>query len=103
MCVDAGVSSGTGQVLVLSVRDVQVRLGISVLLGESEIDDVDLISSLSDSHQEIVGLDISVNEVSRVNVFDSGDLSSRSNLATRREPQSGCEDVRVDRRGGGRS
>ena len=78
MSVDAGVSSGTGQVLVLSVRNVKMRLGISILLGESEIDDVDLVSSLADPHQEVVRFDISVNEVSGVNVFDSGNLSSWS-------------------------
>lgn len=51
MRVDGGVSSGSGEVLVLSVRDVKVGLGISVLLGEPEIDDVDLVSTLSDTHK----------------------------------------------------
>lgn len=51
MGVDGGVPRGSGEVLVLSVRDVKVSLGVSVLLGESEVDDVDLISSLADSHE----------------------------------------------------
>jgi len=49
--VDGGVSSRSGEVLVLPVRDVKVGLGVSVLLGESEIDDVDLVSTLSDTHE----------------------------------------------------
>ncbi len=54
-----------------------MRLGIPVLLRQTEIDHVDLISSFTDTHQEVVRLDVSVDEVSRVDVFDSGDLSSR--------------------------
>jgi hypothetical protein len=70
--VDRGVSSGTRQILVLSVGDVEVGLGISVLLGETEINHVDLVASLANAHQKVVGFDISVDEVSRVDVFDSG-------------------------------
>lgn len=71
--VDRGVSGSTGQVLVLSVGDVQVGLGVPVLLGQTEVDDVDLVSSLANTHQEVVWLDVSVDEVSRVNVLDSRD------------------------------
>lgn len=73
MGVDGRVPSGTSQVLVLSVRDMEVRLGVSVLLGQTEIDDVDLVASLSNTHEEVVWFDVSVDEVSRVNVLDSGD------------------------------
>jgi len=73
MGIDRSVPSGTSQVLVLPVGDMQVSLGVSVLLGETEINDIDLIASLSNTHEEIVGLDISVDKVSRVNVFDSRD------------------------------
>jgi len=73
MSVDRGVPGGTSQVLVLPVGDMQVCLGVSVLLGETEINHIDLIASFADTHEEIVGLDISVDKVSRVNVFDSRD------------------------------
>ena len=49
-----------------------MSLGISVFLGETEINHIDLVASLSNTHEEIVGLDISVDKVSRMNVFDSG-------------------------------
>jgi hypothetical protein len=74
MCVDRGVTSGTGQVLVLSVRNVQVSLGVPVLLRQSEIDHVDLVASLADTHQKVVRLDVPVDKVSRVNVFDPRNL-----------------------------
>lgn len=74
MGVNGGVSRGTRQVLVLSVRDVQVGLWVPVLFGQTEIDHVDLVAALADSHQKVIGLDVSMDKVSRVNVFDTGDL-----------------------------
>ena len=41
MCVDAHVSDGAGQVLVLAVVDVTAGLGVDVLLGQAEVDHVD--------------------------------------------------------------
>jgi hypothetical protein len=74
MSIDRSISGGTGQVLVLSVRDVEVGFGISVLLGQTEVDDVYLISTLSNAHQEVVGLDITMDERLRVNILDTRDL-----------------------------
>lgn len=71
--VDRGVTGSSGEVLVLTVGDVQVRLGVTVLLGETKVDHVDLVSALADAHQEVVGLDVTVNEVARVNVLDARD------------------------------
>jgi len=71
--VDGSVTSSSGQVLVLSVWDVQVRLGVSVFLGKTKIDDVDLVAALSNAHQEVVRLDITMDEVSRVDVLDTRD------------------------------
>lgn len=73
MSIDRGVPGGTSQVLVLPVRDVQVSLGVSVLFGQTEINHIDLIASFPNAHEEIVWLDVSVDKVSRVNVFDSRD------------------------------
>lgn len=74
MGVDTGVPSRSRQVLVLAVRNVQVSLGVTVLLGESKVDDVDLVSTLADSHEKVVGFDVSVDKVAGVDVFDSRDL-----------------------------
>jgi hypothetical protein len=71
--VDAGIAGGTSQVLVLSVRDVEVRLGIAVLLGQTEVDHVDLVAALADAHEEVVRLDVAVDERLGVDVLDAGD------------------------------
>ena len=73
MGVDGGVTSGTSQVLVLSVRDVEVGLGVPVLLGETEVDHVDLVAPLADTHEEVVGLDVTVDEALGVDVLDAAD------------------------------
>ena len=70
MGVDRGIASRSSQVLVLSVGNVEVSLGIPVFLGETEIDDVDLVTTLANAHQEVVRLDIAVNERFGVDVFD---------------------------------
>ena len=62
MSIDGRVTSSTSKVLVLSVWDMKVRFGITVLLCQAEVNNVDLVSTLPDSHQEVVGLDVSVNE-----------------------------------------
>ena len=61
--VDTGVTGSTSQVLVLSVRDVEVSLGIAVLLGQTKVDDIDLVAALANAHEEVVGLDVAVDEV----------------------------------------
>ena len=74
MGVDGGVTSGTCEVLVLSVGNVKMGLRVSVLLGETKVDDIDLVAALPNTHQEVIRLDVTVDEVARVDVLDSGDL-----------------------------
>jgi hypothetical protein len=71
--VDAGIAGGTSQVLVLSVWDVEVRLGIAVLFGESKVDDIDLVAALTNTHEEVVWLDITVDKRLGVDVLNAGD------------------------------
>jgi hypothetical protein len=48
-------------------------LGVTVLLGQAEIDNVDLVTTLSDAHEEVVRLEITVDEGLGVDVLDTGD------------------------------
>ena len=61
-----------------STRPRDIRLGIPVLLGHSEIDDVNDIFSLGTgtSDQEVVGLDVTVDQVLFMNRLDPGDLDA---------------------------
>lgn len=73
MSVDRCVTSSSGKVLVLSVRNVEVSLGVSVLLGQAEIDNVDLVATLANAHKEVIGLDVSMDEGLGVDVLDTRD------------------------------
>jgi len=74
MGVNRCVAGSSGEVLVLSVRNMEVCFRIPELLCKTEIYNVDLIATFSDAHQEVVGFDVAVDEVAGVDVFDSGDL-----------------------------
>jgi hypothetical protein len=71
--VDTGVTGSSSKVLVLTVRDVEMGLGVTVFLCKTEINDINLVSTLSNAHQEVIGLDITMDEGLGVDVFDAGD------------------------------
>ena len=48
-------------------------LRVAILLGQSEVDDIDLVATLANTHQEIVRLDVSMDEGFGMDVFDAGD------------------------------
>jgi hypothetical protein len=52
---------------------VEVGFGVTILLRQTEIDDVDLVATLSDPHEEVIRLDIPVDEGLGVDVLDAGD------------------------------
>ena len=70
MGVDTGITSSTSQILVLTVGDMKMGLGVAVFLGKTKIDDIDLIAPLANAHQKIVGFDITMYEGFGVDVFD---------------------------------
>lgn len=74
MCVDACVSGGPCEVFVFPVRNMLVCACITILLGKTKINDVDKIALLSQTHEEVVWLYISMNEVLGMNVLNSVDL-----------------------------
>lgn len=69
--VDRSITSGTRQVLVLSVRNVEVRLRVTILLRQTKVNDVNLVAAFANSHQEVVGLDITMDKGLGVNVLDA--------------------------------
>lgn len=73
MSIDGGVSSGASEVLVLAVGDMEMSLGIPIFLGQAEVNDVDLIATFTDAHEEVIGLDVAVDEGLSMDVLDAGD------------------------------
>ena len=74
MRVDACISSGTSQVFALSERNV-LSIRILVALGETEIDDEDVVLVLIiSSNQKVIWLDISVNDSLFVDLLNTLNL-----------------------------
>lgn len=80
MGVDTHITGRSRQRLAFSVRDVLLRLGITVLLRHAEIDDVDHVGALGawSADKEVVRLDIAVDEVLLVNGLHPRQLNSVS-------------------------
>lgn len=69
--VDRSVTRGSGQVLSFSEGNV-LSLGVLVALGETEINDVDVVlSALAAADKEVIRLDISVNDSFLVNLLNA--------------------------------
>jgi hypothetical protein len=71
--VDGSISGSSSQVLILTVWDVEVSLGVTVFLCKTEINDINLIATLANAHEEVVRLDITVNEGLGMNILNPGD------------------------------
>ena len=82
MGVDAHVPGGSRERLALPVGDVLLRLGVAVLLGHAEVDNVDDICRLGagPADQEVVGLDVAVDQVLFVNRLDTRQLQLQSDI-----------------------
>lgn len=73
VCVDAGVASRAGQVLIFAIGNVLMRAWIAVLFGQTEIDNVNDALALAQTNQEIVGFDIAVNKRFGMDIFQAGE------------------------------
>lgn len=62
VCVDAGIACCAGQVLVLTIGDVDVGFWVAVLLCQTKVDDVDLVGPLAQPHEEVVRLNVPMDE-----------------------------------------
>lgn len=71
MCIDASIASSAGQILVFAIRDMKVSLWVTILLGQTEVDDIDLIASLPNAHEKVVWLDVAMDEGLCVYVLDA--------------------------------
>lgn len=68
-----GVPSGTSEVLAILVGDV-LALGVLVALGQTEINDVDVVAGgVSAADQEVIGFDITMDDTLLVHLFNTSD------------------------------
>ena len=58
------------QILVLSVRNVLTGPVVSVLFGQSKVDQEEFVAVTPNTHQEVVWLDVTMNEILIVDVSE---------------------------------
>lgn len=51
-----------------------MSLGVTEFLGKTKVDDIHLVATFTDTHKEVVGLDVSVDKVAGVDILDARDL-----------------------------
>ena len=59
-------------------------LRVTEFFCETEIDDVDLVTAFPNAHQEVIRFDITVDEITRVNILDTRDLIEIMRKRTRK-------------------
>lgn len=75
MSIDAHVPSRAAQGLALSIWDVLLRFGVSILLRHSKVDNMDNVCSFCarSADKEVVRFNVAVDEVLLVNSLDASD------------------------------
>jgi hypothetical protein len=72
MGVNRGIAGSSGKVFALPVGDV-LPVPLDVALGEAEVKYEDLVRGLVEADAEVIGFDVTVDEVAVVDVLDAGD------------------------------
>jgi hypothetical protein len=78
MGVNACIPGSTSQILVFPVYYMLVCSGITILFGKTKVNNVDLVSSSSKTHEEVVRFDISMKKALCMHILHSVDLQHRS-------------------------
>ena len=74
MSGNRGISGGTSEVLAFTEGDM-LTLGVLIALGETEIDDVDIVfCALVATNEEVIRLDISVDNSLVMHFLNTGNL-----------------------------
>ena len=79
MSVDAHISSSTRQALVFPILNVLSTFRIDELFSQTKIDDMDniLVRCAMPTHEEVLRLHVTIDQVLAVYVLDSGNLGRR--------------------------
>ena len=68
--INGSIPGSSGKVFPFSVGDV-FAISLDVSFGESEIKNENFMACFTQANAEVIGLDITMNKVTIVNVFDS--------------------------------
>lgn len=78
MSVDTGITCSAAKSLAGNHSVVLSRLRVAVVLAQTEVDHEQPVTGLSVSHDEVIRLDVTMNDVPRVNHFELAELERHS-------------------------
>ena len=70
MGINGGITSSSSQIFTLSVRNM-LSVSLNVSLGQSEVQNENLVGSFVQSDAEVIGFYVSMDEMSVVDVLNS--------------------------------
>lgn len=70
MCIDTRIPRSASQGFPIFVRNMLTGSGITKSFRQTEVDDVNEVGLLSQSYKEVIGFDVSVYDVSRMEILD---------------------------------
>ena len=79
VCITAGISRSASECLVVAIGDVLVCASVAILLCQTKVNDIHYVSLLSQAHQKVVWLHITMNEVFGVDILQSVYLNRNKN------------------------
>ena len=71
--VNQGVAVSSHQILIFTIENMEMDFGISVLRCKTKVNN-NLVAMCANAYEKIVGLDVTVDEVMRMNILDAKDL-----------------------------
>lgn len=71
MSVQTSISSGASQIFPCSVTNMLPRFWIAISFDETKVDDIYKISTVTQTHQEVIRFDITMNIIATMYKFDT--------------------------------
>ena len=71
MSVDTGIAGSTGEILAIAIRNMLTCLWFSESFGQAKVNDVNEMLLLADAYEEVVRLDVTMQEVARMDELKS--------------------------------
>jgi hypothetical protein len=76
--VERGIACRTNQIFVRPTRDMNEGDFVAISVCKPEIDDIDQVALAMNAYEKVIGFDVTVDVVSRMDVFNTGNLGVKS-------------------------
>jgi len=76
--VERSIARRTNQIFVRLTRDMNEGDFIAISVCKPEVDDVDQMALVMSAYEKVIGFDVTVDVMSRMDVFDAGNLGVKS-------------------------